>query len=172
MVEIGRDLHGELASRSQHRSQSRKERAMIADPLQRRVGEDDIEQRLWLPVTDIAARKPQAVALERTSPLEHRVRRIDAKSIGGLQLAMQFGGEQPGSASEIDHASGLAFGDQRHQVVKRLLTLCAKTLVLRRIPGVAHAHAVPGARSMGSLNIGRQDSVARCDPECGAGLPS
>ena len=167
VIEIGGHLDRQLAARREHRAQSRKQGWMIADPLHRRVGEDDVEWRIRLPVTDVTADEAQPVGLEGSGTFEHCVRRIDTERFRRPQLAMQAGGEQPGSASEIDNATASPFGDQCHEVVEGLLTLRAKTFVLARTPGVAHGHAAGGATEAGVVNIGRQDSVARCDPECG-----
>ncbi len=74
MIEICGHLHGELAAGNEHRFQARKQRPVVAHPLQRRIGEDDIEGCLRLPHGDVAARERQPVDLERVSAFEHCTR--------------------------------------------------------------------------------------------------
>ncbi len=74
MIEICGHLHRKLAAGNEHRLQARKQCPVVANPLQRRVGEDDIEGRLRLPHGDVATRERQPVDLERVSALEHRSR--------------------------------------------------------------------------------------------------
>ena len=102
---------------------------MTAHPLQRRVGEDDIEWRSGCQSPMSPSVNVTSGGLEGAGSFEHRVRRVDPERCRRPQLAMQDGGEHPRSAAEIDHPAGRPFRDQRDQVVEGLLALSAKTLV-------------------------------------------
>jgi hypothetical protein len=88
VIEVGGYLHRELAARDEHRLQPCEQRGMIANPLQRRVGEDDVERRIRLPFADVATRERQAFYLEPARAFEHRIRRIDPEGLLRCELAM------------------------------------------------------------------------------------
>src|SRR3984893_4734015 len=83
---------------------------------------------------------------------------------------MQRRREQAGSAAEVDDAAAMSPGDERDQGVEGLLAFAAKTLVLRRVPGIAHAHAARGDPGSGVVSIGGQDSVALVRSRAWTGL--
>ncbi len=74
VVEVGRHLDRELAARDEHRRQPLEELGMIREPLERRIGEDDIAWLVRFPVADIAVHEAHAGSVQRTRSLEHRVR--------------------------------------------------------------------------------------------------
>ena len=74
MIEVCGYLHRKLAAGNEHCCQARKQCPVVAHPLQRRVGEDDIDGFPRLPHGDVAARERQPVDLEGVSAFEHRRR--------------------------------------------------------------------------------------------------
>ncbi len=99
---LRRELCDELAARPQQRVESREERRVIAAPLQRGVGEDEVEPAGE--VLDQALLEAQARPRSRRRLLEHRRRRVDADDVGAGEGLRQQLGQFAGAAAEVDGA--------------------------------------------------------------------
>ena len=78
---------------------------MVGHPVERGVGEDEVERLCRRKRADVAALEPKSVARVRRRLREHRVGRIDADRLRGPRAPVQLGRQLARSAPEIDRAA-------------------------------------------------------------------
>ena len=78
VVVVGRHLDGELTGLRQRGGQTPEERLVIGNPLQRGVGEDEVEVSLARKRADVSLLEPETVAREGRALGQHRRRVVDA----------------------------------------------------------------------------------------------
>ena len=165
VVEIGRDLDGELASRAQPGGEASEQFTVVGHPLQAGVGEDDVEGRLWREVGDVPVFKRQTVTRERTRFCQHRLRGVDPERCGRLGVLVQPGGEFPGAAAEIHHLAPRNGIDHGEEVEERFGAFGGELCVLTGIPVVGRLvglHRPPGlSRAMSKAPAVPEDIAAR-----------
>ena len=116
---------------------------MIGDPVQRGIGEHEIEGVPRGEVGDVSPLEAQAGAGVGRAALEHRRRAVETQGLARTETPVQRQGQLARAAAEIDGAHvGLRL-HQVEQIEERLLALGAKALVLRRAPGVGHDGRLP-----------------------------
>ena len=139
VVEVGRDLHRQLAAVPQRARESGQQRPMARDPLQRRIGEHDVvglarrRERL-----DGAGLEAQPFSGEGRRARDHRRRAVHADGLGRAEVPVELRGQLAGAAPQVHHPPTGHRPDQSEQVVERLSPLRLESLVLVRVPGVRH----------------------------------
>ena len=146
---------------------------MIGHPLQRSVGEDDVERcvrlpgQLMSPCTNVnpgtsRVRARSSIASDESTPIV----------TAAPSCAVQRCGEQSGAAAEVDDATGRASGDQCHEVMERLLTLDCESA--RTGPGSRYRDRSRRAGRDREPRATSADRIAlpRCAPDCGRGSRS
>ncbi len=113
-----RHLHRQTPARRQRRHHAREQRRVIADPVQRRVGEDKIRRRRRRPSGEVGGDEPAAgggVARLR----QHRLRPVHPHHLGARKARRQQRRHIPRPASQIDDQRRVRQLDPRQQVDRR-----------------------------------------------------
>ncbi len=111
---------------------------MIADPLQRGVGQHQVVVGIRRPARQVTSDEADIGTAVRVGGGEHRRGVVQPDQLTDRQL---LGGEHaqlPGAASEIDRPLQLRRGHEREKFVERQRALVAETLVHGGVPRVAH----------------------------------
>ena len=72
VIGVRRDLHGELPAPAQAATEPGQQGTVIGHPLQRGVGEDDVESIVGVEGGDVTGLEPKPASGERPGPFEHR----------------------------------------------------------------------------------------------------
>ena len=110
------------------------ERLVIGNPVQRGVGEDEVEVSVAGKVADISRLEPEPVARERRALGQHRRRVVDADRLPRRKPLVQLPRQLAGAAAEIDHAHAGSRLHQIEQIEEGPRPLVAKPPVLLGIP--------------------------------------
>jgi hypothetical protein len=116
------------------RGQAPQERLVIGNPLQRGVGEDEIEISLTCERVDVFLLEPETAAREGHAFGQHRRRVVDADRLPRRKPPVQLPRQFTGPAAEIDRAHLRPRLHQIEQIEEGSRPLVAKPLVLRWIP--------------------------------------
>ncbi|MEZ4409483.1 MAG: hypothetical protein R3A52_23880 [Polyangiales bacterium] len=133
MTLVRRELHHQLPARLHQREQPRDQRFVVVDPLDRRVGEDQVP--LALEGREVARGEAQPVARVGAGLREHLAGAVDPGDVAVGERVGEAEGELSGAASEVDGGDALALRDQGQGVVEGRGALALKAVVLLRIPG-------------------------------------
>jgi hypothetical protein len=133
-LEVARHLHREHAVRAQPVEQSRQQHRVIIEPLQRRVGVDQIERVIWRPCGDIGLdpRRPHAA---RPCLRQHLQRTVDPDDRRLGPALRQQCGRIAGPAAEIGDARRVRQGHPRQQIARRPRALVGEGQIALRLPG-------------------------------------
>src|SRR5262249_53288551 len=131
------------------RGEPREERAVIVDPVQRRVREHEVERARGLPALDRGALEGETLARVRRALREHRRGGIDPDRLARGEALVEDGRELARAAAEIDDAHARPRRDEREEVEERPAALVLEALVLTGIP-LAHARRISGVSGPGS----------------------
>ena len=132
-AEIARHLHCQRAPCGDIPAKSRKQGRMIVQPMQRRVGKDEVEFRRRVPARDIAL-FPSYVRLGFSRFGQHLRRAIDAGDAGIGPATAQYPRDVAGAATQVDHGPRMFDWNTRDQIQRRTQALSGETRVLLRIP--------------------------------------
>ena len=133
MAVHGWNLHRELPARPETREEARNEARMIVNPVQGRMGEDQIP--LALEFFDLALFETQSGAQMRACLAKHFGGAIQAEHVAFRQAVGEFAGEFPGAATQVDNFHSRTDLNQREQVLEGESPLLLKFVVEFRIPG-------------------------------------
>ena len=141
VAKIRRDLERDLPTLSQSGAHPGQQVEMIVDPLQRGVGEHQIEI-LTEPRLDIAQGKRQTrdVSVIGVGARQHRLGGVDPDGFGRLHPRMQFRREVTGATPKVDHPTARNGLTKSEQIVEGLASLGVKALVLIRVPALNRSH--------------------------------
>ncbi len=107
---------------------------MVGNPLDGRVGEDEVVGAIRRERPDVPPLEPEAVARERRCPGQHRQGGVDADRLPCRQPPVHFPRQLARAAPQVDHAHTGAGLHQIEQVEKGLRPLVAEPLVLLGVP--------------------------------------
>jgi hypothetical protein len=157
-VHIVGHLHRQLAAGREPVAQPGEQRAVVGQPVQRRVGEDHGRRRGRGIVADVGVHEAHAVALRRAR--QHAGGAVDADGRVRAGALVQRPGQPAGAAAEVDEQTPVERLQQRGQVPERLLSLGGEALVLRRAPAVGRH----GGESATSTRASRGAPTASAAP--------
>ena len=132
-VVVARHLHGKHATLGDHPGEPREQRRVVADPLHRRVGEDQIGHAWRRPLRDVGL-DPVDLGIGLARLGEHRGGIVDAGDRRAGPARLEQAGHAAVAATEVKDAADVVKRDVGEQVVDRALTLGAELAVLRGIP--------------------------------------
>ena len=145
VVVVHRHLDGELPARPQRAREPAQQRGMVGHPVQRGVGESEIEGLRGRELRDVELLEAQPLRPRHLG--EHRGGIVDAQRLARSELAVQLERHVARAAAEIDHAHPGPRLDQCEQIAEGLRPLGAEAIVLPGIPRVGHAlRLAPGAK--------------------------
>ena len=136
MAEVDRHLERELPAGPERAGQTREQPRMIRRPVERGIGEDEVEGRIRRERRQVAPLESQAAALERLRLLEHRRRGVEAQRLRGAGAAVQLARQLARPAAEIDGAAAGNRRDEREQVEERAAAFRGEARVDLGVPGV------------------------------------
>jgi hypothetical protein len=134
-IEVGGNLNGESAARIDSIQEPRKQGRVIGNPLQSRVGKNQVESilRVRNPRRDVF-KNPSAMRLVFASNVDHRGGIIESGNLGGRPSGGGYGGAVARSASKIDDPPHALRRDAIQQIVARANPVFAEFQVLVGIP--------------------------------------
>jgi len=137
-----RHLHGDDPTRTQRIGQPSEQPFVVRQPVQRRVGEDQIGGGLRGPGGDVAP-PPVEVGLPRPRLLQHGRAGIQPVHPGPGPAPLQLDRVLTRSAPEVPDPGGVQIaGQARQQIVGGAVALAFEPAVLKGVPGrrrVGHA---------------------------------
>src|SRR5258708_1539302 len=107
---------------------------MVFDPMQRGIGEEEIECLAAAETLDRRLLKGQGAGGKWRSLGQHLRGAVDAEGLRGPELLVHQPGELARAAAKVDDAHPRTWLDQSQQVVKGLAALRLETFVLLRVP--------------------------------------
>ena len=139
---VGGHLEGQLPLGCELRGERRQDGGVVRHPLERGVGEDDVNRLVGLPLGQIALVEAHPVAGMRGGLVQHRRRRVDADGRRGPEMPVELGRQLARAAPEVDDRAAGHWRQQPEQVVERPSPLRSEPPVLVGIPRIHGCHAM------------------------------
>jgi len=137
-AEVARQLEGEPAARADLGGECRQELEVPGDPLQRRVGDQDVDRvGLGYPLAQVGDLELDA-RVDRAGAVDHLRAGVEATDPGPGPARSQQGGEVARAASEVHDLGGPLGADSGHQLDERPAPLVGVGQVALGVPGVWH----------------------------------
>src|SRR5262249_34461624 len=114
---------------------------VVGDPVQRGVGEDDVDGPGGCPGPQIAELEGHTVAGVRLRPVQHRLGRVDADGALDAEVAVEVDGERAVPAAQVDSGPAGDGMEEGEEVVEGPPALVGEAVVLVGVPGLG-AHGV------------------------------
>src|SRR3954451_18593421 len=169
VVAVGGHLDRQLAAAGQCAGQAREQIVMVVDPVQRGVGEYEVDRLRGRPARDVAEREAHAVAGVLAAPLEHGRRGVEADRPRGASPLVQRARELARPAAEVDDTAAGTRIHQVEQIEEGRRPLARELLVAGGVPAVAHR-----CSSVSQYAMSRSYSATwpRASTACWAGSPA
>tara|TARA_R110002012_G_scaffold322011_1_gene553464 strand:+ start:9407 stop:9940 length:534 start_codon:yes stop_codon:yes gene_type:complete len=133
-----RHLHRQHATRREGGGQPRQQSLMVRQPMQRGIGQDQIDRPVRYPVNDVAL-SPADVSRTRPSLLQHRGAAVQPLHHGLGVTTFQGHRMLTGTAAQVpDDARIQIIRQTLQQIMRRSIPLGLETTVLSGIPNRGH----------------------------------